>query len=162
MKLLIAFSTLVFFFLGGPVSATETEDSRLRVELVVTGDDALTRDFANHVETALSKSKHFLYPSNGEHDLYLHIIGNLYWQDTDRGTNFNAVVVVTDRDQRLLGISNDACWEKMMNACADKIISDALVFAKKRTSTCDPLPSNMRIIGPALSIDEVESISKGM
>lgn len=95
-------------------------------ELWVTGDDGLTQRFAQALTTSLSKSKVLSAPTSNNNDgLVLTIPSNLYWQEVGGNTNFQYVVIFTDRSSKYLGISIGACWENGMSWCADTAVGEA-------------------------------------
>lgn len=105
--------------------AKET-DVRVPTEFWVTGDDGLTSRFAQAITAALATSKSLATPtSNNSAGLVLTIPTNVYWQDVRGQTNFQYIVVFTDKSSRYLGISTGACWEKVMAGCAGTVVEEA-------------------------------------
>jgi hypothetical protein len=130
-KLLVFFVQALAMSVALVASAHGTAHSaqRLRTQLHVIGDDGLTVRFADALRAAIAASPKFAPAVSGSpYDIRLLLAGNLYWQDTSQGLNFNVVVVVTSNEGRYLGVSTGACWEAHMQDCAQKVLSDALSY----------------------------------
>ena len=130
-KLLVFFVQALAMSVALVASAHGTDHSsqQLRTQLHVIGDDGLTLRFADALRAAIAASPKFAPAVTGSpYDIRLLLAGNLYWQDTPRGLNFNVVVVVTSSGGRYLGVSTGACWEAHMQDCAQAVLSDALSY----------------------------------
>ena len=105
---------------------TRAAEQLVPTELWVTGDDGLTQRFAQSLRASLAKSKVLRESTaNSNSGLALTIPRNVYWQDVNGNTNFEYVVIFTDKSSRYLGVGIGPCWEKGMGGCATTVIEAA-------------------------------------
>jgi hypothetical protein len=119
-----------------PIHSSALEpQTRVPTEVWVSADDALTLRFRRALETQLGSSAYFAAPkANSSDAVILTIPRGLYWQDVKGQTNFEYVVIFTDKDSRYLGVSIGPCWEKGMAGCAAKVVEDARNAWNRRES----------------------------
>ena len=127
MAIGVAASALALLLsMSSALAHADETDGRVPTEFLVTGDDGLTSGFAQAITDALSNSESFAAPtSNNNAGLVITIPTNIYWQDVRGQTNFQYVVVFTDKSSKYLGISIGACWEKGMAGCASTVVQEA-------------------------------------
>ena len=128
------FSHLVLLPLFGIVlsqtACAGSDGARFKVpaELRVGGDDGLTQKFAETLRTAIEESTDFATSlSTDGKPLLLTIPTHLYSRPAQGRTNFQYIVIFTDRKSKYLGVSVGTCWEDSMERCALSILSDARI-----------------------------------
>ena len=106
--------------------ASHAIESGVPTELWVGGDDGLTQRFAVTLRGAIDESSDFTSNSPENSDrLLLTIPTHLYSRPAQGRTNFQYIVIFTDRNSYYLGISVGSCWEDSMERCALRVLSDA-------------------------------------
>ena len=101
---------------------------KVATELWVGGDDGLTQKFAETLRTAIEESTDFGTSVSTDSDaLLLTIPTHLYSRPAQGRTNFQYVVIFTDRQSKYLGVSVGSCWEDSMERCALSVLSDARI-----------------------------------
>jgi hypothetical protein len=106
-------------------------------EVWVSGHDALTARFRDTLEAQLSSSSYFAAPvANSSDPMILTIPRALYWQKVNRKTNFQYVVIFTDKGSKYLGVSIGSCWEEDLSECVAQVVKDAQqAWARRNPAT---------------------------
>lgn len=122
--------SLVFWFACfwvSPIGLCEqsTQNHRVLTSLSVVGDDQLTQNFASVLNEEISRSDYFILAAHADWAIEMSIPAPLYWQSRGDRTNFQYVVIFTDRQSKYLGVSLGPCWADEMKTCAKKVLIDA-------------------------------------
>jgi hypothetical protein len=96
------------------------------------GDDALSIRLAERVEGAFLRSPDFTMSSGKKPGtLVVTIPTNVDWSEKTGRTRLHFEVKFTSVDNRSLGSGQGSCWETALDECADRIVSDARIAARK-------------------------------
>ena len=110
-----------------------TPTTRTFVDVRANGDDVLTQRLAEALEEAFRRSPDFTVVSKAEKNtLGLTIPTNVNWRKVGKRTNvLTPVEFSSDDTNKILKISNVACWDDMLSKCADRVVKDAKGVASK-------------------------------
>lgn len=124
---------VIFVVLLGAQSAMEAASAKpTLVEVWCGGDDGLTMRLKDTLENAFRSSYNF-HLSSGKKPgtLIVTIPTHVVWKQAGKRTQALYTVEFTSADNQPLGTSTGSCWDDALTKCANEIIKDARVAARK-------------------------------
>jgi len=114
----------------GQIGAASTQ--RTLVEVWTGGDDGLTLGLREALEHALESSPAFTC-SYGKKPgtLMVRIPSNVGWQKVGKRTKVLYTVEFKTIDDRMISTGTGSCWKDALAMCADRIVRDAKIVARK-------------------------------
>jgi hypothetical protein len=105
---------------------------RTFVEVWHVGDDGLSQRLAVGLDGAFTRSPDFTLSSGRKPGtLVVTIPSNVEWKQIGKRTQAIYTVRFSSIDGRSLGARKGSCWDDDLSKCADQIVKDAKVAARK-------------------------------
>lgn len=131
-SLYIRWSVIIAVLLVVQTAAEAASTKPTLVEVWCGSDDSLTIGLRNVLENAFKSSSDFaLSYGKKPGTLIVTIPTNVEWKRARKLTKVFYMVDFTSVDNQPLGSSKGSCWNDAMTKCANKIVKDAMVAARK-------------------------------
>lgn len=95
------------------------------------GDDALTQQLADALESAFRASPNFSLSSGKKPGTLVITVPHAGWKEIGQRLQVSYAVEFTSTDDRKLGRSAGWCWEDALKTCAAHIVNDSKTAARK-------------------------------
>jgi hypothetical protein len=130
-----------------PIQRKNPETKNYRktpVEVWCTGDDLFSQGMCQAFFAAFESTPHFdLQDENKPGNLIVRIPENVGWKKVGKRTKITYVVEFSTSDDRVFMTRKGSCWHKDYAACANQILKQARVAARKLPLSAH-LPSTMQ------------------